>query len=141
MKPKEIVVIIPTKDIFVGDPKAAIMFPKEDMLDTQLTEHALQPGDTLAGWIGLVCPARNSLECRPAFLRYTITDSLGDVSQYISSSAQKDAAPLHDWIAEAYMHVGKVDRDFTGNEFVSGNCGGGGVLSRIEVPPSPAPQQ
>jgi hypothetical protein len=107
---------------FVADPKKAFQWPAEEMLDSKLNEHALQRGDTVGGWTGWICPLQDQYECRPTFLRYTITDSLDVRSQYVESNAQTDTKPSHDWMAAASIKSMKADKDFSDGFFVRGNC-------------------
>ncbi len=107
---------------FVGNAKEPFQWPADEMLDSKLTEHSLQPGDTFSGWAGWICPLAATDECRPAYLRYTLTDSLGVESQYVESNAQADATRPHDWMTDATIMPIKATRNFVKGSFIEGNC-------------------
>lgn len=102
-----------------------------DFLDKQLTAHAMQPGDTVSGWAGWICPLSDEHECRPNRLKFTLDDSLGEHTQYILSIKSGKTKVTNDWMELALFSVPQLaDRDFTNEHFMEGNCppGGGTIL-------------
>lgn len=115
-------------NMFLIGEKNALSWSSGDLLDNHLTEHAIQMGDTISGWTGWICPLDAPNECTPAFLRYTLYNSLGERSQYTESNTQDAAKPLHDWSAEAILKPQKANRDFSGQNILVGNCNSPGTI-------------
>lgn len=113
-----------TSLFWAAEPQHPIKWAEDDMLDNKLSANAMGPGDTLSGWIGLICPAGSSDECRPTFLKYTVYDSRGEqIEHVVSNERSARAIELHDWAAESYLkNKQPIDRDFSKEPLIEGVC-------------------